>query len=369
MKKFFAKKTIKILTAAIFGVFVLVLFFAISHVYAETTRIEKCDWSLSGQCVVTIKEFKEDGKKITRVMEIPMSNEDEIDAEGRVKDEYTDSDGKKYYRMGTADIHEKVTFTNINDWKTSEEYEKALNNLNSPGGTFNKNQLEDSGSGGKFIFTLLQPLPIAGGYLKDGKNVTLKDYLTWAYKFVLALTGFLAVMMIVIGGVEWIISGASESMRSEAKKHINGAITGLIIALVAYLVLYTINPSLVDFESNWFFKEKETTNTDTEVTEEYTGTGVALTSEEKNTSYVNAEGYDVSKNVIITTNEDGSESYAITETYTDKDGNIYTTRTTKDKEDVFSTKKYVQYKGQSEDTLISEDESNPNYDFSGWDGS
>ena len=261
MENNFTKKAIKILTAAIFGVFVLVLFFAISHVYAETPRIEKCDWSLSGQCVVTIKEFEEDGKKITRTMEIPRSNEDEIDAEGRVKDKYTDSDGKEYYRMGTADIHEKVTFTNINDWKTSEEYEKALNNLNSPGGTFNKNQLKDGGSGGKFIFTLLQPLPVEGGFLKDSKNVTLEEYLTWAFRFVLALVGFLAVMMIVIGGVEYIISGANESMREEAKKRIENAIWGLVMALVSYLVLYTINPSLVDFNDNCFFKDcdKETT--------------------------------------------------------------------------------------------------------------
>ena len=89
------------------------------------------------------------------------------------------------------------------------------------------------------------------------KNVTLKEYLTWAFRFTLALAGFLAVMMIVIGGVEYIISGANESSRSDAKKSINSAICGLVLALVSYLVLYTINPSLVDFENNQFFKEKQ----------------------------------------------------------------------------------------------------------------
>ncbi len=193
-------------------------------------------------------------------MEIPMSSEDEIDADGRVTDKYTGSDGKEYYRMGTADINEKVTFTNVNDWKTSEEYNKALDNLNSPGGTSNDNKLEDSGSGDKFTYTLLQSLPKEGPDLE--KNVTLEQYLTWAFRFVLALAGFLAVMMIVIGGVEYIISGASESMRGEAKKRIENAIWGLVMALVSYLVLYTINPSLVDFENNQFFKEKETTSSE-----------------------------------------------------------------------------------------------------------
>jgi len=70
------------------------------------------------------------------------------------------------------------------------------------------------------------------------------------------------VMMIVIGGVEYIISGANESMRGEAKKRIENAIWGLVMALVSYLVLYTINPSLVDLENNRFFKAKTTTSTE-----------------------------------------------------------------------------------------------------------
>ncbi|OHA53780.1 MAG: hypothetical protein A2Z62_01495 [Candidatus Terrybacteria bacterium RIFCSPLOWO2_02_42_20] len=116
-------------------------------------------------------------------------------------------------------------------------------------------------SGDKFTYTLLQSLPKEGTDLSE--NVTLEEYLTWAFRFVLALAGFLAVMMIVIGGVEYIISGASESMREEAKKRIENAIWGLVMALVSYLVLYTINPSLVNFEDNCFFKDcdKKTTST------------------------------------------------------------------------------------------------------------
>ena len=114
-------------------------------------------------------------------------------------------------------------------------------------------------SGDKFTYTLLQSLPKEGTDLSE--NVTLEEYLTWAFRFVLALAGFLAVMMIVIGGVEYIISGASESMREEAKKRIENAIWGLVMALVSYLVLYTINPSLVNFEDNCFFKDCDTKTT------------------------------------------------------------------------------------------------------------
>ena len=57
--------------------------------------------------------------------------------------------------------------------------------------------------------------------------------------------------------MEYIISGANEAMRSEAKKRIESAIWGLVMALVSYLVLYTINPSLVDFKNNQFLKGKQ----------------------------------------------------------------------------------------------------------------
>lgn len=112
-------------------------------------------------------------------------------------------------------------------------------------------------SSGKFTYTLLQPLPKEGGSLDE--NVTLTEYLTWVYRFTLAMAGFLAVLMIVIGGVEYIASGANEKLRSDAHSRIENALWGLALALAAYLILYTINPKLVNFEKNKFF-EKTTTS-------------------------------------------------------------------------------------------------------------
>lgn len=244
----------------IFLIFALTIFFANSWIYTKAAEekgckngedicIQDCDWSFSGQCVVTTEEIEEDGKEITRIMEIPMGGENEFE-DGRVTDKYTDSEGNEYYRTGTVNIDEEVTY--ISDWKTAEEYEKELDDLNSPEGTWN--ELEDSGEGDKFIYTLLQPLPQEGKDLQE--NVTLEEYLAWVYGFALTLAGFLAVMMIVIGGVEYIISGANESMKSAANKRIWGAIWGLVLVMAAYIILYTINPSLVDFGSNLFFNDE-----------------------------------------------------------------------------------------------------------------
>ena len=156
----------------------------------------------------------------------------------------------------------KETISDIQEEESgSDEYTKKVEDLleSEPEYIIKDGKYQGDTSGGKFTYTLLQSLPKEGPDLSE--NVTLEEYLTWAFRFVLALAGFLAVMMIVIGGVQYIISGANESMRGEAHKRISNAIYGLILALVSYLVLYTINPSLVDFENNSFLNE-ETTNSE-----------------------------------------------------------------------------------------------------------
>ncbi|RJQ32900.1 hypothetical protein C4572_00310 [Candidatus Parcubacteria bacterium] len=128
------------------------------------------------------------------------------------------------------------------------------------------NTIEDGG-GGEFTFTLLQALPKKGEDLKEG--VKFDEYLRWAYRFTIALAGFLAVLMIVIGGVMYIASGANEKTRGEAKSRIESAIWGLIYILIAYLLLYTINPTLVDFSDNKFFsKNKDTSESQSEKDDE-----------------------------------------------------------------------------------------------------
>ena len=95
-------------------------------------------------------------------------------------------------------------------------------------------------------YTLLEPLP--GLKTTSTSGPLLSEYLQWVFKFVLATTGFLAVLMIVIGGVEFMISGANESSRGDAKKRISGALWGLLLAFGAWLIVYTINPELVKLD-------------------------------------------------------------------------------------------------------------------------
>lgn len=94
-----------------------------------------------------------------------------------------------------------------------------------------------------FGYVLLEKLPSEGGLKTEVSG--LSDYLSWLYKFALAAAAFLAVLMIVVGGIQMIVGGASETARSDGKKRIEQAIWGLLLAITAWLILYSINPDLV----------------------------------------------------------------------------------------------------------------------------
>ncbi len=87
---------------------------------------------------------------------------------------------------------------------------------------------------------LLATLPGTGG--ADNNPST---YLSAIYNLTIGIAGVLSVLMIVIGGVEYIGSAANPSLKIEAKKRIWAAIGGLLLALTAYLILQTINPDIM----------------------------------------------------------------------------------------------------------------------------
>ncbi len=73
---------------------------------------------------------------------------------------------------------------------------------------------------------------------------TLTEYLSFIFPVAIGLAATLAIIMIVIGGLEYILSPVP-GKKEEGKKRIIEAIWGLILALAAYLILNTINPDLV----------------------------------------------------------------------------------------------------------------------------
>jgi hypothetical protein len=104
---------------------------------------------------------------------------------------------------------------------------------------------------GEDVYTLLAPI---GNFkevsTKNGScpgNPDLENgigcYLNIIFKIAIGLCGALAVIMIVIAGIEYM---GTESIfgKTEAKSKIFSALMGLFIALAAYAILNTINPDL-----------------------------------------------------------------------------------------------------------------------------
>lgn len=90
----------------------------------------------------------------------------------------------------------------------------------------------------------LAPLPQTT--VADG-STDLNNYLAGGFKLGIALAGVLAFLMIVIGGFQYLSTDAMTG-KEEGKERIERAVGGLVLALASYIILYTINPNLVELD-------------------------------------------------------------------------------------------------------------------------
>jgi hypothetical protein len=112
-----------------------------------------------------------------------------------------------------------------------------------------------AGSTSDSLYHFLAPLPCTGtpeSGCVDGKLVTfdptqennLGTYLNLIIKIFIGISAVLAVIMIVMGGIEYMTSELI-SNKEHGKEKITHAILGLLLALGAYTLLYTINPDIL----------------------------------------------------------------------------------------------------------------------------
>lgn len=112
----------------------------------------------------------------------------------------------------------------------------------------------------KDVYVLLAPLGKVGeGLTQIDANVTFADYFKYLIRFVMGFGGVLAVVMIVIGGIQWM---GTDSIfdKNEGKEKIKNALFGLVLMLSAYVLLNTINPQLVDIHIGFQKVGKVTTS-------------------------------------------------------------------------------------------------------------
>ena len=112
--------------------------------------------------------------------------------------------------------------------------------------------------------------PVGTPQTPDGSTSMIAKYIRAIYKYAIGIVGILAAVVLMIGGVMWIVAGGNSTAIGEAKSWIGASLTGLVIALCSYLILATINPALVDLKTT-------TIQTVEKINEENSGTGRCLT--------------------------------------------------------------------------------------------
>ena len=93
----------------------------------------------------------------------------------------------------------------------------------------------------KMTYNQLEPGVFGGTDTTD-----LGTYIGNMFDLLIAIAVVLAVVMIIIGGFEYMTTDSWQK-KSDGIKRIKDAFWGLGLALAAYLILWTINPCLIDF--------------------------------------------------------------------------------------------------------------------------
>ena len=91
---------------------------------------------------------------------------------------------------------------------------------------------------------MLQPIPNTQN-VSGGETPNAVEYLQRVYYFALTAAVILAILMLVIAGAEYTAAGVSPSAKEDAKKRIMYALGGLLLALLSWLILNTINPDIL----------------------------------------------------------------------------------------------------------------------------
>lgn len=91
------------------------------------------------------------------------------------------------------------------------------------------------------------PFPSAVEEVAAGEGIA--GYVNRLYIYALGLVGLTALGAMIFGGVLYITSAGNPSLQTDAKKRIYSALIGLGILLTSYMILYTINPDLVNLRN------------------------------------------------------------------------------------------------------------------------
>jgi len=87
---------------------------------------------------------------------------------------------------------------------------------------------------------------ITSADIKGGAG--LAKYIQNVYNYAVGIVGILASIVIMWGGVRWLTAGGNQEAVGDAKKWIEGALSGLLLVMTSYVILYFVNPDLINLK-------------------------------------------------------------------------------------------------------------------------
>jgi hypothetical protein len=83
-------------------------------------------------------------------------------------------------------------------------------------------------------------LPTNPGGLPGNGGEDSEDFIAGFILMILYFAGSIAVLFIIIGGMQYILSGANEDLAKRGKTTLQNAVIGLIIVILSYLIVTVV---------------------------------------------------------------------------------------------------------------------------------
>lgn len=91
---------------------------------------------------------------------------------------------------------------------------------------------------------LQAPLSTESFFFTDVSDIG--RYINMLYNFAIIFGAFLALAMIVFNAIKYMVSAGNAGLQQDARAGITAALLGLALLFGVYLILFTINPNLVN---------------------------------------------------------------------------------------------------------------------------
>lgn len=99
-----------------------------------------------------------------------------------------------------------------------------------------------------YCFAEMEPIRLAINIGSVHEVVDIGAYIEAIYTYSIGAAAVVAVVMIMVGGFQWLTAAGDAGRVSKAKTRINDALVGLMLTVFAWTILNTINPALIKLQ-------------------------------------------------------------------------------------------------------------------------